>query len=68
MTISHLKLWLTQDCDMEAVKATVGLYDRAKLDEDNYIVYYNSEPSNVNSLLEKLHEFKYGVEIHTEVF
>ena len=68
MTITHLKLWLTQDCDIEVVKAIVGLYDNAKLDEDNYIVYYNAEPEKVLSLSTRLIPFKYGVETHNEEF
>ena len=68
MTIAHLKLWLTQDCDMQEVKTIVALYDRAKLDDDNYIVYYNAEPDKVNALLEKLRKYKYRAEVHTEVF
>ena len=53
---------------MQEVKTIVALYDRAKLDDDNYIVYYNAEPDKVNALLEKLRKYKYRAEVHTEVF
>lgn len=67
-TIAHMKLWLKQDADMNAVKEIVAAYKGAKLDEDNYIVYYNTEPRKVNQLIDELHTFKYGVEITNEVF
>lgn len=68
MTIAHMKLWLKQDADMNAVREIVAAYEGAKLDEDNYIVYYNTEPRKVNQLIDELHTFKYGVEITNEVF
>lgn len=68
MIITHLKLWLNQDSDMEAVKVIVSLYKGAKLDEDNYIVYYNSEPENVIALSSHLLRFKYRIETHNEEF
>lgn len=67
-TIAHMKLWLKQDADMNAVREIVEAYKGAKLDEDNYIVYYNTEPRKVNQLIGELHTFKYGVEITNEVF
>lgn len=67
-TIAHMKLWLKQDADMNAVKEIVAAYEGAKLDDDNYIVYYNTEPRKVNQLIGELHPFKYGVEISNEVF
>lgn len=68
MTIAHMKLWLKQDADMNAVREIVAAYEGAKLDDDNYIVYYNTEPRKVNQLIDELHTFKYGVEITNEVF
>lgn len=68
MTIAHMKLWLRQDADMNAVREIVAAYEGAKLDDDNYIVYYNTEPRKVNQLIDELHTFKYGVEITNEVF
>lgn len=68
MVISHMKLLLRQDADMNAVREIVTAYENAKLDEDNYIVYYNTEPRDVERLIEELHPFKYGVEITNEVF
>lgn len=67
-TIAHMKLWLKQDADMNAVREIVAAYEGAKLDEDNYIVYYNTEPRKVNQLIDELHTFKYGIEITNEVF
>lgn len=67
-TIAHMKLWLKQDADMNAVREIVAAYKGAKLDDDNYIVYYNTEPRKVNQLIDELHTFKYGVEISNEVF
>lgn len=67
-TIAHMKLWLKQDADMNAVREIVAAYEGAKLDDDNYIVYYNTEPRKVNQLIGELHPFKYGVEITNEVF
>ena len=67
-TIAHMKLWLKQDADMNAVREIVAAYKGAKLDEDNYIVYYNTDPRKVNQLIDELHTFKYGVEITNEVF
>lgn len=67
-TIAHMKLWLKQDADMNAVREIVAAYKGAKLDDDNYIVYYNTEPRKVNQLIDELHTFKYGVEITNEVF
>lgn len=67
MTITHMKLWLKQDADMNAVKEIVAAYEGAKLDDDNYIVYYNNETRKVNQLIGELHTFKYGVEISNEV-
>ena len=67
MTIAHMKMLLKQDADMAAVKEIVAAYG-AKLDDDNYIVYYNTEPQKVSKLIEELHTFKYSVEITNEVF
>lgn len=67
-TIAHMKLWLKQDADMNAVREIVAAYKGAKLDDDNYIVYYNTEPRKVNQLIDELHTFKYGIEITNEVF
>lgn len=68
MTIYHLKLWLKQDADMNAVREIVAAYEGAKLDNDNYIVYYNAELREVGQLISELHPFKYRVEITNEVF
>lgn len=68
MTIYHLKLWLKQDADMNAVREIVAAYEGAKLDNDNYIVYYNAELREVGKLIGELHTFKYRVEITNEVF
>lgn len=68
MTIYHLKLWLKQDTDMNAVREIVAAYEGAKLDDDNYIVYYNAELREVGKLISELHTFKYRVEITNEVF
>lgn len=68
MTIAHLKLLLKQDSDMMAVREIVNAYDGAYLDEDNYIVYYNTAPEKVTKLIGELHIFKYSVEITNEVF
>lgn len=67
-TIAHMKLWLKQDADMNAVREIVAAYEGAKLDDDNYIVYYNTEPRKVNQLIDELHTFKYGIEITNEIF
>ena len=68
MTIYHLKLWLKQDADMNAVREIVAAYEGAKLDDDNYIVYYNTELMKVGQLIDELHMFKYRVNITNEVF
>lgn len=68
MTISHMKLWLKQDADMAAVREIVAAYEGAKLDEDNYIVYYNTYPNKVSEIIEELHSFRYGVTVTNEVF
>lgn len=68
MMIAHMKLYLRQDADMIAVREIVAAYDRAYLDEDNYIVYYNTIPELVTKLIGELHIFKYSVEITNETF
>lgn len=68
MTIFHLKLWLKQDADMLAVREIVAAYEGAKLDEDNYIVYYNTYPNKVTELAEELFPFRYGMEVTHETF
>lgn len=68
MVIYHMKLFLRQDADMLAVREIVAAYEGAKLDEDNYIVYYNTYPNKVVELIEELHPFKYGVETTKEIF
>lgn len=68
MTIAHMKMLLRQDADMAAVKEIVAAYDGAELDDENYIVYYNTEPYKVSKLIEELHAFKYSVQITNEVF
>jgi len=68
MTISHMKMLLKQDADMAAVEEIVTAYDGAKLDEDNYIVYYNTYPNKVGELIEELHPFKYSIEVTREVY
>lgn len=68
MIISHLKLWLRQDADMLAVKEIIAAYEKASLDEDNYIVYYNDEPHKVTKLLEELFPFRYGMDMTNETF
>lgn len=66
--IRHLKLLLRQDCDIIAVKEIVNAYKKAYLDEDNYIVYYNTEPDRVDDLVAELHYFIYGLTIDDEYF
>lgn len=68
MTIAHMKLWLKQDADMNAVREIVAAYKGAKLDEDNYIVYYNTYPNKVTELVEELFPFRYGMEVTHETF
>ena len=68
MTIYHMKLWLKQDADMLAVKEIVAAYEGAILDEDNYIVYYNTYPNKVTELTEELFPFRYGMEVTHETF
>lgn len=68
MTIYHLKLWLRQDADMLAVKEIVAAYKGAKLDEDNYIVYYNTTPNKVTELADELFPFRYGMEVTHETY
>lgn len=68
MTIFHLKMLLKQDADMAAVREIVAAYDGAHLDEDNYIVYYNTYPNKVGELIEELHPFKYSLEITRETY
>lgn len=68
MIIAHLKLTLNQDADMAAVKEVVTAYEGAELDEDNYIVYYNTYPNKVMELAEELFPFRYGMEVTNETF
>lgn len=68
MTIYHLKLLLKQDCDMAAVREIVNAYEGAKLDEDNYVVYFNTYPNKVMELVEELFPFRYGMEVTHETF
>lgn len=68
MRITHLKLFLNQDADMAAVREIVAAYEGAKLDEDNYIVFYNTYPNKVYELVEELFPFRYGMEVTNEVF
>lgn len=68
MTIYHLKLFLKQDADMLAVREIVAAYEGAKLDEENYIVYYNTYPNKVTELSEELFPFRYGMEVTHETF
>lgn len=68
MTIYHMKLWLKQDADMLAVREIVAAYEGAILDEDNYIVYYNTYPNKVTELTEELFPFRYGMEVTHETF
>ena len=68
MTIYHMKLWLKQDADMLAVREIVAAYEGAILDEDNYIVYYNTYPNKVTELTEELFPFRYGMEVTRETF
>jgi len=66
-TIRHLKLYLRQDADMLAVREIVDAYSSAKLDEDNYVVYYDTEPNRVDALIAELHNFVYGITLNDEV-
>lgn len=68
MTIAHFKMYLRQDADMAAVREIVKAYEGAKLDEDNYIVYYNTEPRLVEELAAELQPFRYSQKIVNEVF
>lgn len=68
MTIVHARIVLKQDCDLNAVKEIVNAYKGAKLDEINYIVYYNSEMPNTTKLVDELHYFTYGIRLTSEEF
>lgn len=68
MTIYHLKLQLKQDADMLAVREIVAAYEGAQLDEDNYMVFYNTYPNKVTELSEELFPFRYGMEVSHETF
>lgn len=68
MTIAHTKILLRQDSDIEAVREIVSKHDGSHLDDDNYIVYYNTTPTESSQLIEALHSFTYSVEITNEVF
>lgn len=68
MTIYHLKLLLRQDADMMAVKEIVAAYEDAKLDEDNYTVYYNTYPNKVMELSEELFPFRYSMHVTHETY
>lgn len=68
MTIAHFKVYLRQDSDMMAVREIVEAYEGAKLDDDNYIVYYNAEPRKVEKFAAEMQPFKYSQEIVNEVF
>lgn len=68
MTIAHMKMLIRQDADILAVKEIVSAYEGALFDEDNYTVYYNTDPIKVNKLIEELHPFKYSIKITNEIF
>lgn len=68
MTIIHSKVYLKQDTNLDDVRLILGDYPRARLDEDNYVVYYNDAPDDVNELIEELFPFKYSAELTTETF
>lgn len=68
MNIFHLELMLNQDCDMDNVKQIVASYEGAELDENNYIVYYNTCLEKVIDLLEQLYPYRYGIEVTKETF
>lgn len=68
MTITHLKIWLNQDCDMMAVREIVEAYKDAKLDDDNYIVYFNGTPTKAAEIVDELHYFKYGMKATNETY
>jgi hypothetical protein len=53
---------------MNAVKEIVNAYEGAKLDENNYIVYFNTYPNKVGELAEELHAFTYGLNVTNEVY
>lgn len=68
MTIYHMRLWLKQDADMLAVREIVNAYEGAILDEDNYVVYYNTYPNKVTELSEELFPFRSGIKVTHETF
>lgn len=68
MTIIHSKVYLKQDTNLDDVRLILGDYPRACLDDDNYVVYYNDAPDDVNELIEELFPFKYRAELTTETF
>lgn len=68
MKVHHLKLWLRQDADLLAVAEIVRAYHGAVLDDDNFIVYYNSEPAKVSALAIELSSFQYKSELTIENF
>lgn len=67
MTIAHLKILLKQDADMNAVREIVEAYG-AKLDDENYVVYYNGSPIKAAEIAEELYCFKYSAEQRNEVY
>lgn len=68
MTIHHFKLWLRQDADLLAVAEIVRAYPGAILDDDDFIVYFNSEPAKVSALASELLSFRYKSELTIENF
>lgn len=68
MVIHHLKLWLRQDADLLAVREIVRAYPGAFLDDDDFIVYFNSSPARVSALVGELLSFRYKSTLDIESF
>lgn len=68
MVIHHLKLWLRQDADLLAVREIVRAYPGAFLDDDDFIVYFNSSPGKVSALVSELLSFRYKSTTDVESF
>ena len=68
MIISHVVILLKQDVDIPAVKEIVSAYKKAKLDEINYVVYFNDEFRIAQDFIEEMHPFTYASKIHNESF
>lgn len=66
--IHHLKLRLRQDADLLAVAEIVAAFSGAILDDENFVVYYNTNPRDVSALVSELLPFRYDSVITVEEF